>query len=174
MSELVAFIKRVWHCSTLFFPHCFIGSLAQDLYKALLEQRRQLELDPDWLSKKPGEIVHYLWQAADREFRHVIPHQELLMGDLTGAYQHPPTAHIVAQCLSPSLTIAQGFLPTALRQRAIPPQVPQHTPNLHQPETNAPTGITDNEGYGSDNIDGQGNSDIDDTNCHPPGPFVNP
>jgi hypothetical protein len=141
MSELVAYIKRVWHCSTLFFPHCFIGSLARELYRALLEQRRQLESDPDWLSKKPGEIVHYLWREADREFRHVISQQELLQGDLTGAYQPPSTAGIIDKCLSPSLTIAQGILPTDLRQRAIPPQVPQHIPNLHQPETNAPAGI---------------------------------
>jgi hypothetical protein len=81
MSELVAFIKRVWHCLTLFFPHCPIGSLAQELYKALLEQRRHLETDLEWLSKKPGEIVHYLWREADREFRHVIPHEHLLQGE---------------------------------------------------------------------------------------------
>jgi hypothetical protein len=118
--------------------------------------------------------VHYLWRAADREFSHVIPHEQLLEGDLTGAYQPPSTANIIAQCLNPNTTIAQSFLPADLRQRAIPPQVPQHISNLHQQETNAPTGITDNEGYGSDIIDGQGNSDIDDTDCHPPGPLVNP
>jgi hypothetical protein len=126
ISELIAFIKRVWHCSNLFFPYCAIGSLAQDLYKALLQQRRQLETDDDWLSKKPGEIVHYLWQEADREFSHVIPQQELLMGDLTGAYQHPPTANIIAQCLNPNTTIAQSFLPIALHQRT--PLLPSPTP----------------------------------------------
>jgi hypothetical protein len=131
MSELVAFIKRVWHCSTLFFPHCSIGSLAQELYKALLEQRRHLETDLDWLSKKPGEIVYYLWREADREFRHVIPHQQLLQGDLTGSYQPPSTAGIIDKCLSPSLTIAQSFLPTDLRQRTPPP--PPTTPvTTHQ------------------------------------------
>jgi hypothetical protein len=63
MSELMAYIKRVWHCSALFFPSTAICSLARDLYTALLEQRHHLESDSDWLSKKPGEIVHYLWRA---------------------------------------------------------------------------------------------------------------
>jgi hypothetical protein len=112
------------------FPNCSIGTLAQELYKALLEQRRQLETDPDWLSKKPGEIVHYLWQEAAREFSHVIPQQELLMGDLTSAYQHPPTATIIAQCLNPNTTLAQSFLPPALRQRTplLPQPIPATTP----------------------------------------------
>jgi hypothetical protein len=71
--------------------------------------------------------VHYLWRAADREFRHVIPHEQLLEGDLSGAYQPPPTANIIAQCLNPNTAIAQSFLPTDLRQRT-PPLAANATP----------------------------------------------
>jgi hypothetical protein len=121
MSELVAYIKRVWHCSTLFFPHCFIGTLAQELYKALLEHRRHLELNPDWLSKKPGEIVHYLWREADREFRHVIPQQELL--------RHQP--HPI--CKHPNAPVTNA-------PRHTPSTVHSTHPSLHHAITNSSTG----------------------------------
>jgi hypothetical protein len=174
MAELLPFIKRVWHCTLLFFPQCAIATLAQNIYKGVLEQWRYLEADLEWLSIKPGKIVYYFWRVADREFKHIIPYNDLLEGNLTSVYQPPSTSNIVAQCLSPSPTIAQSFLPSALCQRAVPPPVPQHIPNLHQPETNAHNGITDNEDYGGNNIDGQECGGTDDPNCQPPGPIVNP
>jgi hypothetical protein len=128
MAELLPFVKRVWHCTLLFFPQCAIATLAQNVYKGLLQQRRYLEADLQWLSIKPGKIVYYLWQEADQEFKHIIPYNDLIEGDLTGVYQPPLTSNIVAHCLSPSPTIAQSFLPPALRQRAVPSPVPQHIP----------------------------------------------
>ena len=70
LPELLNFLKRVWHCSTMFLPLCDLGSLARDIYKALLQQQRPLSADPGWLAVKPGEIIHRLQQANNAEFTH--------------------------------------------------------------------------------------------------------
>jgi hypothetical protein len=124
LTALLNFLKRVWHCASLFFPQCDLSYLAKDIYKALLEQHRALSEDHEWLAVKPGEIIHRLQQANNAEFSHIIPLQDILEGDLSGRYRPPHHAHIVSQCLAPSSTIAQSFLPVELRQRLVLPPHP--------------------------------------------------
>ena len=129
MPDLLSFLKRVWHCTTLFFPAADLGYLARDIYQALLEQQRPLSRDPAWLAIKPGEIIHRLQQANNAEFSHFIPLADILEGNFTGCYKPPNHANVVSQCLAPGATIAQGFLPLELRQRPAPgtPGTPRAT-----------------------------------------------
>ena len=132
LSELFSFLKRVWHCSTLFFPCCHLGHLAKAIYQALLEQRHALETDTTWLSFKPGEIVYHLCRAAELEFTHCIPLRDFLEGRTDGAYQPPNTATLVDKCVSPAPSINQNFLPRELRQRAPPLPPPAQLPGPTQ------------------------------------------
>jgi hypothetical protein len=38
VTELLAFLKRVWHFTTFYFPMCSTGALARRIYQALLAQ----------------------------------------------------------------------------------------------------------------------------------------
>jgi len=159
LPDLLNFLKRVWHCSTLFFPQCDLGHLAKDIYQALLDQHRALSGDPTWLSIKPGEIVHRLQQANNAEFGHLIPLHDILDGNLAACYHPPSHASIVSQCLAPTPTIAQGFLPLELRQRQLPhhPQAPAPaTPNRGTSSGTPPDPNTRSTG-GTPNRDIRGN-----------------
>jgi hypothetical protein len=103
---------------------CNLGQLARAIYQGLLIQRNALTTDTDWLSYKPGEIVHHLCREAEQEFNHCIPFRDFMEGNITGAYQPPNTAQLVQQCVSPAKSVNQNFLPQDLRQRTTPAAQP--------------------------------------------------
>ena len=128
LSELLAFLQRVWHFTTFYFPMCATGDLARRIYQALLTQRRVLERDAAWCALKCGEIISKVDESGNQEFKHVVPLEDFLNGHAHDSYYQPPLAeHTIQQCLSPAPTVAQGYLPPAPTPPP-PPTQPQLGP----------------------------------------------
>ena len=173
MPELLAFLKRSFHCASMFLSYSETHRGALELYHALLHNGRsnKLAANADWLRTKPGEFVYNLLQIEQAEFSHILTEQDFLDQYNKDFYHYPGMPQLLSNCMMPGRSITDEELPKELRpvpdlspnsnggfpgQRR-PPELERRRDNPNHRNGHGNNNNANGQGIGPGNGNGQGN-----------------